>query len=150
MSPPGHLTNYSSTSKIISSPANSPWQERGRAPAQRYADLCSCVSPPRRVRRRTGGESGPCSTIDGAGIHLDLETLMDPVMLQSGTGWSESGKKDFYRQRWSVNITFISSPVWRILIVWRETELNQNSHRRVWMISKCTDSLNTLTFLGMR
>lgn len=71
---------------MILSSANSPWREQGRAPAQRYGDLCSCVFPPQRVQRRTGGVSAPCSTIDGAGIHPDFETQLDPVRLQSGTG----------------------------------------------------------------
>lgn len=67
-------------------PANSPWQEQDRAPAQQYDDLCSCAFPPQRVWRRTRDESRLCSTIDGAGIHWDLETLLGPVMLQIGTG----------------------------------------------------------------
>lgn len=69
---------------------NSPWQRRGRAPAQRYADRCSCASPPQRAQRHMDGGSAPCSANAGAGIGPGRETQPDPAMLHSGRGWSAS------------------------------------------------------------
>lgn len=69
---------------------HSPWQRRGRAPARRFADRCSCASPPRRARRRRDGGSAPCSASAGAGIRPGGGTRPDHAMLQSGRAWSAS------------------------------------------------------------